>query len=73
MAKVSPEDLTVLARLARSPDWAAFWNLLERELAEHDERCRTLSAPDVYRHQGAASWLVSLKATMRLAKDRATM
>jgi hypothetical protein len=69
LTQLTPEDLQFLSRFDASPEFAPLRSIFSRELASHDERCRSLDAPDVYRHQGVAAWLVDFAAVSERARD----
>lgn len=70
LTHLTPEDLQFLSRFDASPEYAPLRSIFSRELASHDEKCRSLDAPAVYRHQGVAAWLVDLARTCSKARDK---
>ncbi len=69
LTHLTPEDLRFLSRFDASPEFAPLRSIFSRELASHDEKCRTLDAPAVYRHQGVSAWLVNFAKDCRAAQD----
>lgn len=69
----SHEDLEFLRRLARMPEGRVLVELLQRKLADADQRLRTAIGDDVLRSQGRAQLLAELiddvtEAEQRLAR-----
>ena len=62
MATLSPEEMGLLASLARSPFGQRYRQILEKKLRGVDESLRRLDAPEVYRAQGAAQAIEQLLA-----------
>ena len=69
LTQLTPEDLQFLSRFDVSPEFAPLRSIFSRELASHDEKCRSTDAPVVYRHQGVSTWLVDLAKTAANARD----
>ena len=67
---LTPEDLRFLSRFDTSPEFAPLRDIFSRELASHDEKCRAMDAPAVYRHQGVSTWLVDFVQTAKAAGDK---
>jgi len=74
---LSTEDLTFLARLAKSPDGQRFLAILEAKLGHEEGQLRRLDSTPLYRAQGRAGMLDELiddirEAQAKLARNQST-
>lgn len=72
--RLTQEQLTCLARLAKFPDGAVLVNILKERLAERDAAWRGLSGEELLRNQGRAKELeevLKLLNDAQIALDRA--
>lgn len=69
LSKLSPPQLQFLSRLGKNPDFAMLQAIFSQELSSHDEKCRSLDGPALYRAQGVSAWLVSFAEKVQKADE----
>ena len=68
--RLTTEDLTNLARLARSPDGRYLQQLLRAMLVQADEALRNAQGEETFRAQGRAQTLAHLTALIETAPQK---